>query len=70
MVKVTKLNGTEVVLNADLIEALEATPDTVITLTNGRKMMVKEDIEEIVVRVVEYRQRIFQMVRVIASNES
>jgi flagellar protein FlbD len=70
MIKVTKLNGTEVALNADLIETLEATPDTVIALTNGRKMMVKEDIEEIVSRVIDYRRQIFEMVRVVSSQES
>ena len=56
MVTLTKLNGTTVVINAELIETLEATPDTIITLTNGKKFLVKEDTDEVARRVVEYRR--------------
>ena len=69
MVKVTKFSGVEVALNADLIETIEATPDTVIALTNGKKLMVKETMEEIVERVVEYRKRVFENVRIIRADE-
>ena len=48
MIKVTKLNGRELVVNADLIEFIETTPDTLISLTTGRKIMVLEDIDEVV----------------------
>jgi flagellar protein FlbD len=47
-----------VVLNADLIETVESVPDTVITLTTGRKLVVKESVAELVERVVAYKQRI------------
>jgi len=67
MIKVTRLNGAEIVLNADLIESLEATPDTVVALANGKKLMVKEAVEEVVEKIVEYRQRIFEMVRVVGA---
>ena len=67
MIRVTRLNGAEMVLNADLIESLEATPDTVVALANGKKLMVKEAVEEVVERIVEYRQRIFEMVRVVGA---
>jgi len=56
MVTLTKLNGSTVVINAELIETLEATPDTIITLTNGKKFLVKEDTDEVARRVVEYRR--------------
>ena len=56
MVTLTKLNGSTVVINAELIETLEATPDTIITLTNGKKFLVKEDTNEVARRVVEYRR--------------
>jgi flagellar protein FlbD len=69
MVKVTKFSGVEVALNADLIETIEATPDTVITLTSGKRMMVKETVEEIVDRVIEYRRRIFERVQVVFPDE-
>ena len=57
MITVTKLNGTEMVLNADLIEFIEATPDTLVSLTTGRKIMVRESIDEVVRRTTEYRGR-------------
>jgi flagellar protein FlbD len=58
MIYVTRLNHTSVVLNADLIEYVETTPDTVISLTTGQKLMVLETAEEIVARVVRYRRSI------------
>jgi flagellar protein FlbD len=57
MIKITKLNGRELVINADLIEFVEATPDTLISLTTGRKVMVLEDLDEVVRRAVGYRSR-------------
>jgi flagellar protein FlbD len=58
MIHVTRLNHTPVVLNSDLIEQIETTPDTVISLTNGQKIMVLESTEEIVDRVRLFRQSI------------
>lgn len=58
MIKLTRLNQSEIVLNAELIEYMEATPDTVITLINGHKMVVKESIEEIIERVIAYRKQL------------
>lgn len=57
MIKVTRLNGTEYILNADLIETMEETPDTIVTLTNGNKYVVSESIEKIVDMVTELRRR-------------
>lgn len=59
MIYVTRLNHTPVVLNCDLIEHMETTPDTVISLTTGQKFMVRESPEEIIDRVVTYRRLIF-----------
>lgn len=59
MIKVTRLNGSELVMNADLIETIEATPDTVLTLTTDHKYVVREDVEEIVSRIVSYKRAIF-----------
>lgn len=56
MVKVTRLDGVEFVLNGELIEHIEATPDSVITLTNGKKWVVLETVDEVVRRVVQYRR--------------
>jgi flagellar protein FlbD len=60
MIYVTRLNHTPVVLNCDLIEHIETTPDTVISLTTGQKMMVLESADEVVDRVVRYRRSILQ----------
>ena len=55
MIKLTKFKSQdhEFVLNADLIETVEETPDTVITLTNGKKLIVSESMDEVVRRVME-----------------
>jgi flagellar protein FlbD len=58
MIQVTRLNRIPLVLNSDLIEYIEITPDTVITLTNGHKMVVAESASEVVERVVAFRRLI------------
>ena len=60
MVHVTRLNHSAVVLNSDLIEQIEATPDTVISLTNGERIMVLESPDEVIARVVAFRRSILQ----------
>jgi flagellar protein FlbD len=56
LIQVTRLNASSMVLNSDLIEHIETTPDTVITLTNGRKVTVQERPDEIIARIREYRR--------------
>ncbi|MFH1070798.1 MAG: flagellar FlbD family protein [Candidatus Glassbacteria bacterium] len=58
MISVTKLNGQVMVINAELIEIVEKTPDTIISLVTGKKYMVRESVEEIIVRVIEYRKQL------------
>jgi flagellar protein FlbD len=58
MILLTRLNHTPVVLNSELIEYIETTPDTVISLTNGEKFMVLESADDVISRVVQYRRRI------------
>ncbi|AET70286.1 uncharacterized protein, possibly involved in motility [Desulfosporosinus orientis DSM 765] len=57
MISVTRLNGKKFTLNSDLIEIMEETPDTVITLTGGNKYVVAEEIEVIIERIAEFRRR-------------
>ena len=59
MIRLTRLNGRSFFLNADLIKNIETTPDTVITLTNGRTYMVRESIDIVRKRVIRYRRLIF-----------
>lgn len=58
MIRVTRFKAQEadMVLNADLIETIEETPDTVITLTSGKKIIVEESMDEIVRRVMDYKR--------------
>lgn len=58
MVRLTRLNHAPLVLNSDLIEHIDSTPDTVITLTTGQILRVRESAEEVVERIVEFRRRI------------
>jgi len=58
MIRVTRINGEPVVVNAEFIEFIEPTPDTIISLTTGKKMMVHETVDEVVERIVEYRLRV------------
>jgi flagellar protein FlbD len=67
MIELTKINGRAIVLNADLIECIEETPDTVITLTNNDKFVVKERLAEIIDKVVGYRRTVAGLVE--AHNE-
>jgi flagellar protein FlbD len=59
MIRLTRLNQIPMVLNSDLIEHIDVTPDTVITLTTGQILRVRETVEEVVERIVEFRRRIF-----------
>ncbi len=59
MIEVTKMNGSVITVNAELIEIVEETPDTVITLTSGKKLLVKESRQDIKNLVVLYRKDIF-----------
>lgn len=59
MIEVTRLNNQKIMINAELIESVEETPDTVITLTNGKKVIVKESRQEIRNLVVLYKKETF-----------
>jgi len=58
MIRLTRLNRSSFVLNCELIESIESTPDTIISTINGKKLVVLETIEEIVERVIQYKRQI------------
>ncbi len=58
MIALTRLNNQPITVNADLIETLESTPDTVVTLTSGNKLIVRDSPDEIAAKIVEYKRRI------------
>jgi flagellar protein FlbD len=55
MIELTRLNGTPMVLNSDLIKTVEASPDTMLTLIHGEKLIVRETVNELTERVLAYR---------------
>lgn len=60
MIKVTRLNGSEFYVNAELIQSVEETPDTVIRLTSEQNFVVQEKAEEIVSRIIAYKRSLFE----------
>jgi flagellar protein FlbD len=64
MIQLTKINGHPIVLNSDLIEYMEETPDTVITLSNNDKVIVTDRMTEIIKKVVRYRRTLAGLVEV------
>ena len=67
MIMLSRLNGAPFALNPDLIERAEATPDTVITLCDGTKVLVAESVDELVERVREYRSQIIRRADVLTT---
>ena len=65
MIKLSRLNHSEIVVNADHILFLESTPDTIITLMNGEKIMVSEKVDDVIVKIVEYKRSINQLPTII-----
>lgn len=69
MIAVQKLNKEEIVINADLIETLEAIPDTLISLVTGRKLTVRDPIEDVVKKVIRYKQITNQTIGVVPKEQ-
>ncbi|MCB1192685.1 MAG: flagellar FlbD family protein [Leptospiraceae bacterium] len=61
MIVVHRLNNSELIINAQHIESIEATPDSVITFSNDKKIIVRESASELVDKIIEYHQKIFQL---------
>ena len=59
MIKLQKLNGALVVVNAELIESVESAPDTVINLATGNRFLVKNPVDEVIALVVEYKKKVY-----------
>jgi flagellar protein FlbD len=60
MINLKRLNGKDFTLNCDHIKTMETTPDTMITLINGEKIMVLESILEVIQRTMDYRKKLYQ----------
>ncbi len=62
MILLTLLNDNKIIVNAELIKTIENTPDTVISFVNGEKLIVKENVEEVVEKVVTYKRLIHSLI--------
>ena len=60
MIRLSRINNQEIILNSELIEYIEKTPDTIITLVNGHKIVVLENPEEVIKKVIAYKQKIYR----------
>ncbi|HTB16167.1 MAG TPA: flagellar FlbD family protein [Bryobacteraceae bacterium] len=60
MIRLTRINHVPMVLNADLIEHMETTPDTVISMLNGQKFVVLESSEQVIQKVIDFRREILR----------
>lgn len=69
MIKVRRLNGKEFVVNSDLILYVEETPDTVITLTTGHKIVVTDTIDEIIDKTIDFRTKAIEYKRRVEGKE-
>ena len=67
MLQLTRLNGAAFALNPDLIERAEATPDTVLTLVNGGKYVIRESLQELVVAIRDYRAQVIAAAQTVGS---
>jgi len=60
LIEVSRLNGKSFVMNCELIRFIESSPDTIITLVGGEKIMVRDSVEEVVQKTIQYRKRLYQ----------
>lgn len=60
MIQLTRLNNSSLIVNSDLIKFVEQSPDTVLTLVNGEKILVRERADEILERIVAFRRAVLQ----------
>jgi flagellar protein FlbD len=69
MIRLTRINRSPLVLNSDLIEHMETTPDTVIALTTGQKLVVMESADEVIQKVIDFRRSIANRPNLVAAHE-
>ena len=60
MISLTRINGTMIVINAEIIEFVEANPDTIVSLMNGHKYLVKDSVDDVVKKVRDYKHSVLR----------
>jgi len=69
MIKCKKINGQTIYINAELIEFLEETPDTIISTTTGKKILVLDSIQDVIEEMIKYKKKIFEGTTINLSGE-
>ncbi|NIT59714.1 MAG: endoflagellar protein [Aliifodinibius sp.] len=64
MITVTRINSQSITINAEIIEFVECTPDTIITTMTGKKIIVKESVDDVIQKVIAYRQSCFDNIKI------
>jgi flagellar protein FlbD len=59
MIALTRLNGHPIMLNCDLIESLEETPDTVVTLVSGNKLVIRDKMRDVQEKIIDFKRKIY-----------
>jgi flagellar protein FlbD len=59
MISVKRLRGEEILINAELIETVEETPDTIITLSNGHKLVVQDRMADVMAKIIDYKRQVY-----------
>ena len=63
MIRLRRLNEAEIVVNADQIMCVESTPDTIVTMMNGEKIIAKDSVDEVIQKVVEFKRNSFPLIQ-------
>ena len=63
MITLTRINGTNILINESFVEIVEETPDTVVTMQNGHKYLVKETVEEILYKISERNREFIKFIK-------
>ena len=56
MIKLTRFDGSEIAVNAELVKFVESAPDTIVTLISDQKLLVLENVDEVIARIIEYKR--------------
>jgi flagellar protein FlbD len=70
MIRLSRLNGKDFVLNSDLVKTIEETPDTLVTLVNGEKMMVRETVQVMLDRIIAFRKETYGRLSVLRDEDA
>ena len=63
MINITRINGSDLTINSELIETIEATPDTTITMTTGKRIIARDSIDDIIKKIIAFKGQVGQYIK-------